>query len=128
MELRDHGIRKNRFGRYGGYRLARIPEKIAASAIIRIADGPLALAPCASKMHFGACADCPDIETCPLCPMLRKARDAIADVLDGYSLALLATGQRADIAGRAKRMPPQSPVSRKPSVQRSSLRSRSSIL
>ncbi len=94
VELRDNGILESQRGRYGGYRLKRLPQKIAASEIIRIADGPLALAPCASKTQFGPCADCPDITTCPLCPMLRRARDAVADVLDGYSLAALADGRR----------------------------------
>jgi len=84
VELRDNGILES-----GGYRLKRQPHRIAASEIIRIADGPLALAPCASKTQFGPCADCPDITACPLCPMLRRARDAVADVLDGYSLATL---------------------------------------
>ncbi len=49
VELRDHGIVESRRGRYGGHRLARAPARIAASDVIRIVDGPLALAPCASK-------------------------------------------------------------------------------
>ena len=90
VELRDHGILESRRGRYGGYRLARPAEEIAAGELIRIVDGPLALAPCASKTRFGPCADCLDLRECALRPMLRKARDAIAGVLDEYSLALLA--------------------------------------
>ena len=90
VELRDHGILESRRGRYGGYRLARPAEEVAVSEIIRIIDGPLALAPCASKTQFGPCADCVDLRECALRPMLRKARDAIAGVLDAYSLALLA--------------------------------------
>ena len=58
--------------------------------MIRIVDGPLALAPCASKTQFGQCADCLDLRSCALRSMLRKARDAVAGVLDGYSLAMLA--------------------------------------
>jgi Rrf2 family protein len=94
VELRDNGILESRRGRYGGYRLTRKPERIAASELIRIVDGPLALAPCASKTQFGPCADCPDVKACALCPMLRKARDAVAGVLEGYSLAMLARNNR----------------------------------
>lgn len=101
VELRDNGILESQRGRYGGYRLKRQPHKIAASEIIRIVDGPLALAPCASKTQFGLCADCPDIATCSLCPMLRLARDAVADVLDGYSLGALADGRRKTAARSA---------------------------
>jgi Rrf2 family protein len=90
VELRDQGILESRRGRYGGYRLARPTEEIAVSDVIRIVDGPLALAPCASKTQFGPCADCLDLRDCALRPMLRKARDAIAGVLDEYSLAQLA--------------------------------------
>lgn len=90
VELRDHGIVESRRGRYGGYRLARAPERIAASEVIRIVDGPLALAPCASRTQFAPCADCLDIELCALQPMLRAARDAMAQVLESYTLAQLA--------------------------------------
>lgn len=90
VELRDHNVVQSRRGRYGGHRLARPPEEIAAGELIRIVDGPLALAPCASKTHFGQCADCLDLRTCTLRPMWRKARDAVAGVLDGYTLAMLA--------------------------------------
>lgn len=95
VELRDHNVIQSRRGRYGGHRLARPPQEIAAGELIRIVDGPLALAPCASKTQFGQCADCLDLRACALRPMLRKAREAVAEVLDGYSLAMLArTGRK----------------------------------
>ena len=90
VELRDHNVVQSRRGRYGGHRLARPADEIAAGELIRVVDGPLALAPCTSKTQFGQCADCLDLRSCALRPMLRKARDAIAAVLDGYSLAVLA--------------------------------------
>jgi Rrf2 family protein len=95
VELRDHGIVESRRGRYGGYRLARLAERIAASDVMRIADGPLALAPCASKTQFGPCSDCLDVRLCALQPMLRKARDAMAGVLDDYMLSQLVRDRRA---------------------------------
>jgi Rrf2 family protein len=98
VELRDHDIVESHRGRYGGYRLARPPAEIAASDVIRLVDGPLALAPCASRTQFGPCADCPDINLCALSPMLLQARDAVAAVLEAYSLHKLARNR-----GRAKR-------------------------
>ncbi len=102
VELRDHSVVESRRGRYGGHRLARGPEKVAASDIIRIVDGPLALAPCTSKTQFGQCADCLDLKLCALRPMLRKARDAMAGVLDGYSLAQLVRDRKARSAKGAR--------------------------
>ena len=55
--------------------------------MIRIIDGPLALAPCASQLAFRKCDDCEDLETCALRPALLKARDATAVILEGYTLA-----------------------------------------
>jgi len=95
VELRDGGIVESRRGRYGGYRPAGPAERVAASDIIRIVDGPLALAPCASKTQFGPCSDCLDLRLCALQPMLRKARDALAGVLNGYMLSQLVRDRRA---------------------------------
>jgi len=95
VELRDHGIVESRRGRYGGYRLTEPADRVAASDVIRVVDGPLALAPCASKTRFGPCSDCLDLHLCALQPMLRKARDAVAGVLDGYMLGQLVRDRRA---------------------------------
>lgn len=102
VELRDHSVLESRRGRFGGYRLARPPDEITASELIRIVDGPLALAPCASKTQFAPCADCQDIRACALRPMLRKARDAVAAVLDEYSLAQLAHGRPKRVTSGAR--------------------------
>jgi len=55
--------------------------------VIRVIDGPLALAPCASQIAFRKCDDCEDLETCSLRPALLRARDATAAILEGYTLA-----------------------------------------
>jgi Rrf2 family protein len=95
VELRDHGIVDSRRGRYGGYRLARPPVRIAVGDIIRIIDGPLALTPCSSRTQYGACSDCVDPVICALRPVLQEARDAVATVLDGCTLAQLVRGRRS---------------------------------
>lgn len=94
VELRDNGVVDSRRGRYGGYRLTKPPARISAGDVIRIIDGPLALTPCASRTQYGACADCIDVDLCALQPMLQKARDAVAAVLDGSSLAQLARSRK----------------------------------
>jgi Rrf2 family protein len=90
VELRDHAVIVSQRGRYGGYRLARSPLLIHAGDILRIVDGPLALAPCVSRTQPGTCLDCVDAQNCPLRPALIAARDAMAHVLDGCSLEQMA--------------------------------------
>ncbi len=88
LELSHGQIVVSRRGKYGGYTLARGPSEITFAEVIRITDGPLALAPCVSpRLDFRKCADCPDFDTCCLRDALRKARDATADVLEAYTLA-----------------------------------------
>jgi Rrf2 family protein len=88
LELSRNRIVVSRRGKFGGYVLARPAAEIAFAEIIRIIDGPLALAPCVSpRLGFRKCADCPDLATCTLREALLRARDATADVLEGYTLA-----------------------------------------
>ncbi len=87
LELSRRGLVLSRRGKFGGYVLGRTPAAISFAEVIRVIDGPLALAPCVSQMAFRKCDDCPDLETCALRPALRRARDATAAVLEAYSLA-----------------------------------------
>ena len=88
LELSRNQIVVSRRGKFGGYVLARPAAEITFAEIIRIIDGPLALAPCVSpRLGFRKCADCPDLATCTLRDALLRARDATADVLERYTLA-----------------------------------------
>jgi Rrf2 family protein len=88
LELSRNQVVVSRRGKFGGYVLARAPAQITFAEIIRVIDGPLALAPCVSpRLGFRKCADCPDLLTCSLREALLRARDATAQVLEGYSLA-----------------------------------------
>jgi Rrf2 family protein len=89
LELSRNHLVISRRGKFGGYILARPPAEISFAEVIRVMDGPLALAPCVSKrMGFRKCDDCPDDPTlCALREALRRARDATAEVLESYSLA-----------------------------------------
>jgi Rrf2 family protein len=86
LELSRRGLILSRRGKFGGYTLAKPANAISFADVIRVIDGPLALAPCVSATAFRKCDDCPDLETCALRPSLRQARDATAAVLEGYSL------------------------------------------
>lgn len=88
LELSRSQVVMSRRGKFGGYVLARPSAEITFAEVIRIIDGPLALAPCVSpRLGFRKCVDCPDLTTCTLREALLRARDATADVLEAYTLA-----------------------------------------
>jgi Rrf2 family protein len=88
LELSRNHLVVSRRGKFGGYTLARAAPEISFAEVIRVIDGPLALAPCVSpRLHFRKCDDCPDREACSLREALLRARDATADVLESYTLA-----------------------------------------
>ncbi len=97
LDLKRHGILVSRRGKFGGYALARPPAEISFAEVIRIIDGPLALAPCVSRMAFKKCEACPDLKTCRLRQALLRARDATAAVLEQYSLADAVNGGATEI-------------------------------
>lgn len=103
LELSRRGIVRSRRGKFGGYSLGRAPETVTFAEVIRVIDGPLALAPCVSRTAFRKCDDCPDLLTCSLREALLRARDATAAVLDSYSLADAAKAGAVEIP----EMPPQ---------------------
>ncbi len=98
LELSRNQVVVSRRGKFGGYTLVRAPDAIAFAEIIRIIDGPLALAPCVSpRLGFRKCADCPELASCTLREALLRARDATAGVLEGYTLADAAAGPAAPL-------------------------------
>jgi Rrf2 family protein len=101
LELARRGVITSRRGKFGGYALARPAAEITFAEVIRVIDGPLALAPCVSKTAFRKCDGCEDLETCPLREALMMARDATAHVLEGYSLADAAEHGIVELLGPA---------------------------
>ena len=97
LELARRGVVVSRRGKLGGYSLARPAAEISFAEVIRVIDGPLALAPCVSRLQFRKCDDCPDLATCSIREALLRARDATADVLESYSLAEAATGGGGEV-------------------------------
>ena len=88
-ELRTAGLVHSKKGRGGGYVLAKSASQIAVGDIVRALDGPLAPIACASKNYYRRCADCPNEAKCSVRRIMLEARNAIAEVLDRYSLAEL---------------------------------------
>lgn len=88
LELSRNHLVISRRGKFGGYILARAPAEVSFAEVIRVIDGPLALSPCVSpRLGYRKCEDCEDLATCALREALLRARDATAEVLEGYSLA-----------------------------------------
>ena len=87
FELRRDGLIVSTRGREGGYARARPAANISIAAIVRAVDGALAPLPCASVRFYRRCDDCKDEKTCEVRRIMRKVRDAAAEILDNTSLA-----------------------------------------
>jgi Rrf2 family protein len=97
LELSRNRVVTSRRGKFGGYTLTRPAAEISFAEVIRVVEGPLALAPCVSpRLGLRKCDDCPDLALCTLREALARARDATADVLEGYSLADAAASGAAE--------------------------------
>lgn len=87
LELKRHGLVRSMRGKHGGYTLAKPADTISFGQVVRYIDGPLALVPCASKTAYRRCDDCLSEEACAIRDTMRRARDAVARVLDNANLA-----------------------------------------
>jgi Rrf2 family transcriptional regulator, cysteine metabolism repressor len=96
LPLKRAGLLSSRRGAKGGYALIKQPKDISLGHVIRILDGPLAPIGCVSKTAYQKCSDCPyaNKTQCPVQHVMGAVRDAIADILDNYSLADFAAGHR----------------------------------
>lgn len=96
LALKRAGLLSSRRGAKGGYTLIKQPKDISLGHVIRILDGPLAPIGCVSKTAYQKCSDCPyaNKTQCPVQDVMGTVRDAIADILDNYSLADFASGYR----------------------------------
>lgn len=86
QELKAAGFVIAQRGKFGGYRLARPAAEITIGAVVRFVDGPLAPIGCVSHSAYEKCS-CPDEEHCGLRMLMLDVRNAIAGILDRYTLA-----------------------------------------
>src|SRR5512139_314212 len=95
LTLKNAGMLHSRMGVGGGYYLARPADEITLGHIVRVLDGPLAPVRCVSQMAYEPCG-CPDENTCGLRLIMLDVRNAIANILDGTTLADVT--ERVDLA------------------------------
>ena len=88
LSLKNAGLVGSRRGTNGGVFLIKSPQEVTLGQIIRILDGPLAPIACVSQTAYQKCQDCPYAvtSTCPIQRIMLDVRNAIASVLDHYSL------------------------------------------
>lgn len=84
--LKDAGLIESVRGKFGGYRLARPARDITIGSVVRLIDGPLAPIGCVSQTAYEKCT-CPDEAHCGLRMLMLDVRNAIAGILDRYTLA-----------------------------------------
>ncbi len=86
QELKAAGLVSAQRGKFGGYHLARPAAEITIGAVVRYIDGPLAPIGCVSHTAYEKCG-CPDEDHCGLRMLMLDVRNAIAGILDRYTLA-----------------------------------------
>ena len=85
-QLKAAGYVKSKRGKLGGYSLGKRMDQIRFGGVIRLIDGPLAPISCVSQMAYSRCT-CPDEAHCGLRMLMLDVRNAIARILDRYTLA-----------------------------------------
>jgi Rrf2 family protein len=86
QSLREPGMVESHRGRFGGYRLAKPAKAITIGEVVRLIDGPLAPIGCVSQTAYEKCT-CPDETHCGLRMLMLDVRNALAGILDRYTLA-----------------------------------------
>ena len=86
MSLRDAGLVTSTRGAHGGYELARPPQDIRMSEVLRALEGPLAPMICASDDPEHAIV-CDRSSRCTVNVLWVRVRDAITTTLDSMTLA-----------------------------------------
>ncbi|MSU46763.1 MAG: Rrf2 family transcriptional regulator [Lacunisphaera sp.] len=86
QQLREAGYVESERGKHGGYRLTKPATKITIGQVVRLIDGPLAPVGCVSQAAYEKCS-CPDETHCGLRMLMLDVRNAIAAILDCYTLA-----------------------------------------
>jgi Rrf2 family protein len=85
MQLKEACYIDSKRGKLGGYFLLMPAAKIRFGQVIRLIDGPLAPIACVSHTAYERCS-CPDEEHCGLRMLMDDVRNAIANILDRFTL------------------------------------------
>ena len=87
LSLRKGGILQSRVGKGGGYYLAMEPSKVTLGSVVRILEGDLAPVQCLSETNHALCDECQDETTCGIKLVMVDVNTALAQALDGLTLA-----------------------------------------
>src|ERR1044072_5352004 len=85
-QLKGGGYVKSTRGKLGGYSLGKPMKRIRLGSVIRFIEGPLARTRWLSQTAYVRCS-CPDEVHCGLRMLMLDVRNAIARILDRYTLA-----------------------------------------
>lgn len=97
--LREQGLVESTRGAHGGYRLARAPEEMRMSEVLRALEGPIAPMICATEGEMAVICD--RLDGCSTKFLWAHVRDAVTTALDAVTLADLVRENDADLARRA---------------------------
>lgn len=86
LELRKAGVLDSKKGKGGGYFLAKTPENIPMTDVIRTLEGPIAMVPCVSLNFYKKCDDCVDENTCAVSKLMIQVRDKTLEVFRNTTL------------------------------------------
>lgn len=86
VELKTAGYLDSKRGKAGGYFLKQPMDTIKIGTVVRQLEGPLAPIACVSQNFYERCS-CPDEAHCGLRMLMLDVRNAIANILDRYTLA-----------------------------------------
>jgi Rrf2 family protein len=87
VELRNNGLLYSKMGANGGYSLAKHPEEIFLSQVIRISGGPIAMLPCVSLNFYEPCEECVNEQTCGLSDVIKEVREVTISILSKTSIS-----------------------------------------
>lgn len=90
MALRLAGLVVSVRGREGGFKLARAPETITVSDILKAVEGEIMPAPCRTPGH------CARASTCCTRPVWERAAALLEELFDGTTVADLVADYRPD--------------------------------
>ena len=94
-DLKSAGIVSSKRGISGGYQLARPPEQIPLSEIVRHIEGALAPISCVSEKFYEKCS-CPDESRCAIRSVMKEIRDAVVKIAERITVA--------DLCQRARKL------------------------
>ena len=105
MSLREADLVVSTRGAHGGYELARPPETIRMSEVLRALEGPIAPMICATDDPEHA-TTCDRSARCTVNVLWVRVRDAIVGALDGMTLADLVPQRIVNLDGPIEPRPP----------------------